>query len=716
MPNKKILPASAPLAAALAFAIAQPALAFEVASTDLDAIHVKGEKEQSPTSPKFARPLLDTPQSVTIVSAELMQQQGVTTLRDALRNVPGISMQAGEGGIPAGDNLTLRGFSARTDLFIDGIRDFGGYSRDPFNLEQIEVVKGPASTHTGRGSTGGSINLASKTARNESFSTIGLSAGDDGLLRATADFNHELGETSAFRVNLMGHEAGVNGRDEVENKRWGVAPTLAFGLGTDTVTNISLFHLEQDNVPDYGLPWVPGTNTALPSNRNSTAPVDRGNWYGILERDYEKTRTDLATVSVKHSFSENLALENITRWGASTRDSVITAPRFASNNSTAITRAAPKTRDSRDGILANVTNLTSSFTTGSVKHDLVAGLELSHEESKNRGRKEVLASATPTTDLFNPDPHGAFSPIVADPMANVLAEADSAAAYVFDTLSLGAKWELSGGLRWDRFESEATLFDRTVINGTPINAWRTYSRTDSVLSGRVGAVFKPVENGSIYLGYGTSFNPSAEGMSLNAALVRVKPEESRTVELGTKWNLFDSRLMLTSAIFRTEKTNARIDTDPGTSVLYALDGEQRVDGFEVGAAGRITRNWTVNFGYAFLDSEILSSATLSEIGNELSNTPRHSANLWTTYQVTDALEVGLGAQHVGARWTNLANERLAKSYTTYDAMVGYRFNDAFALRLNGYNLSNKFYIDRVGGGHYIPGAERTVMLSADFSF
>src|SRR5688572_21909438 len=200
------IPAAAPLAAALALAVTQQAYAYDASATDLNAVHVQGEKQEELASPKFTQPLVDTPQSVTIVSAELMQAQGVTTLRDALRNVPGISMQAGEGGVPAGDNLSLRGFSARTDLFIDGIRDFGGYSRDPFNLEQIEVVKGPASTHSGRGSTGGSINLASKTARTDDFSNVGLSVGDDGLLRTTADFNHQLGETSAFRVNLMGHD------------------------------------------------------------------------------------------------------------------------------------------------------------------------------------------------------------------------------------------------------------------------------------------------------------------------------------------------------------------------------------------------------------------------------------------------------------------------------------------------------------------------------
>jgi catecholate siderophore receptor len=713
MINRKI-PATAPLAAALALVIAQPVQAFEASAgaTELGPVNVHGEREEQPTSPKFTQPLLDTPQSVTIVSAELMQEQGVTTLRDALRNVPGISMQAGEGGVPAGDNLSLRGFNARTDLFVDGIRDFGGYSRDPFNLQQIEVVKGPASTQTGRGSTGGSINLASKTAHSGSANRIGLSAGDDGLLRATADFNHELGDTSAFRVNLMGHDSEVNGRDHIENKRWGVAPTLAFGLGTNTEVHFGLFHLEQDNVPDYGQPWVPGTNNALPDDRNSTAPVDRANWYGILERDYEKTRTDMATVTVKHAFSETLKLDNTTRWGASTRDSVITAPRFASNDSTAITRAAPKTRDSRDSILANVTNLTSSFHTGSVKHDLAAGLELSHEKSKNRGRiEDRTAPATPATDLYNPDPHGAFAPLIRDPLTNVMAEADSAAVYAFDTLTLSPHWELSGGLRWDRFAVDTLAFD----TNTNVNAWVNRSRTDEVLSGRVGVVFKPIENGSIYASYGTSFNPSTEGMSLTAALADVEPEKNRTAEVGLKWNLFDDRVTLTSALFRTEKTNARTP-DPVDPTQTVLTGKQRVDGFEIGVAGRITRNWTVTGGYAWLDGKVLETNDPREADKALGNTPEHSASLWTTYAFTDDLEAGFGVQYVGERWTNNREERLADAYTLLDAMVSYRINETFALRLNGYNLANKEYIDRVGGGHYVPGAERTFMLSADFSF
>ena len=243
-----------PLAGALALALSLPAaaeIAADGAPADaapmqaktLDEVRVNGERLDAPQSPKFNRPLIDTPQTVTIVPAELMQAQGATTLRDALRNVPGISMQAGEGGYPAGDNLTLRGFSARTDLFVDGVRDFGGYTRDPFNVEQVEVVKGPASTHAGRGSTGGSINLASKSARLQDFTNASLSAGDDSLLRGTADFNKRLSDSSALRLNLMAHEGEVNGREAVENERWGIAPTIAFGLDTDTEVHLGLFHL-----------------------------------------------------------------------------------------------------------------------------------------------------------------------------------------------------------------------------------------------------------------------------------------------------------------------------------------------------------------------------------------------------------------------------------------------------------------------------------------
>ncbi len=715
----------APLAGALAVALGLPLLPFAALAaggatpdpasapdpvtqaTNLDAIQVEGQRVTAPQSPKYTQPLVDTPATVTIVPSDLMQAQGVTTLRDALRNVPGISLQAGEGGVPAGDNLTLRGFSARTDLFVDGVRDIGGYSRDPFNIEQVEVAKGPASARTGRGSTGGSINLASKTARLGDFSRASASVGDNALLRGTADLNRVVGEHAAFRINLVTHANEVNGRDAVEGERWGVAPTIGFGLGTDTAATFSLFHLEQDNVPDYGQPWVRDSHEILVDSRDGRSPVDRANFYGLLDRDYEETSADMATLVLEHRLADTIDVRNLTRWGRSERDSIITAPRFVADDSLEINRSG-KTRLSEHTILLNATDLTADFEAGGVAHALVAGFEFSREEGANIAR---TVSSTPFTDLFDPDFNAPYTGgIVRDPANDANGTASSAAVYVFDTLTLNPQWELTGGLRWDRFDVEASGFDRD------LGARGTWSRKDAALSGKAAVVFKPVGNGSIYLAYGDSFNPSAEELELNASLAALEPEKSRTVELGTKWNLFGERLLLSSALFRTDKTDARVDDplDPGRAEV--LDGEQRVQGVEVGAMGQLSDDWRIFGGYTYLDSEVARSTEAGVVGNALGNTPRHSASLWTSHDITAALEVGFGIQHVGARWTNEDNTRRARAYTVFDLMVGYRVSDGLALRLNGYNLGDKDYVDQVGGGHYVPGAGRTFMLSADFTF
>ena len=697
-------PAFSPLAGALLLALSQPAFAEAPSSettgamalhaTDIDTVEVHGHRVPAAQSPKITQPQVDIPRTVTVLPDEVLRAQGVTTLRDALRNVPGISMQAGEGGVPAGDNLTLRGFSARTDLFVDGVRDIGGYSRDPFNIEQVEVAKGPASTMTGRGSTGGSINLASKTARMDAFGLASASVGDNGLLRGTADFNRPLGDGNALRVNLMAHQSEINGRDAVENDRWGVAPTMSFGLGGDTVTTFSLFHLEQDNVPDYGQPWVPATNNALVESRDGRVPVNRANFYGLLDRDYEDTTTDMATVTVDHAINDSVSLRNLTRWGRSSRDSIITAPRFLSDDSTQLRRTA-KTRDSEDTILLNATDLRAEFDAAGVSHAMVAGVEVARETSGNRYR---AATDGDPADLFNPDFNAPYTgEVTRDPSRDTDVDADSLAAYLFDTVTLSPRWELSGGLRWDRLEVDTG----------------TFARDDDMLSGQAAVVFKPADNGSLYLGYGTSFNPSAEGLSLNADTVQLDPEESRTLELGTKWELAGDRLLLSAALFRTEKTNARTED---ADEIVVLQGEQRVAGFEIGLAGSITDDWTVYGGYTHLDSEVVESLDPAEVGNSLGNTPRHSASLWSSHRLADAWEVGFGVQHVGARFSNTSNTRQAKAYTLYDAMVSWRASDALVLRLNGQNLSDKDYADQVGGGHYVPGAGRTFMLTADVSF
>ncbi|HKX54867.1 MAG TPA: TonB-dependent receptor plug domain-containing protein, partial [Xanthomonadales bacterium] len=333
--------------------------------------------EDEMSSPLYTADLLDTARTINIITADVIRDQGADSLSDILSNVPGISMQAGEGGVPAGDQLSIRGFSARSDIFIDGVRDFGGYARDSYLIEQVEVAKGPGSNYTGRGSTGGSINMVSKTAQDDEFLFGTTILGTDNYKRATLDYNQKFSDSAAFRLNLMVHDADVPGRDVVDNSRWGIAPTVTFGLGTDTRYILSYSHLDQENTPDYGIPWVPATNTALPDYHNQMPPVNDSNWYGLKERDYEDIDNDLFTARIEHDFNPDMSISSQLRWGETYRDSMITAPRFNSNDSTDIRRTDWKSRDQEDSIIDSLTILTVEFETGGIQHSLATGLEFS---------------------------------------------------------------------------------------------------------------------------------------------------------------------------------------------------------------------------------------------------------------------------------------------------------------------------------------------------
>jgi catecholate siderophore receptor len=694
---------------------------------------VKGQQEQAEPykpdavqSPRYTEPLRDVPQTITVVPRAVIEQQNATTLRDILRNVPGISFQAGEGGVPAGDNLSIRGFGARTDMFVDNVRDFGGYSRDPFNFEQVEVAKGPASSYAGRGSTGGSINLMSKSPQLDRFYGGSFGVGTEDYKRMTLDFNQPVAKSpipgTAVRVNAMYNEAGVANRDVVNNERWGIAPSVAFGVGTPTRLTLSYFHLSQDNIPDYGIPWVPAnTNAALARYSDKAAPVDFSNFYGTSD-DFEKTRTDIPTALLEHDFNESFSLRNLTRFGRSDRDSAITAPRFRSvNTSTEINRQL-QSRDQSDTIFANQTDFTSRFDTWRLNHTLVASLEYAHETSENHARAIFTndvpitggAPTAPYADLENPDHDaGRFGPLRRTG-AYTEAKSDSVAVSLFDTIKFDEHWQLQGGLRFDHFETD---YKSVATTGVPTKL----SRNDDMVSWRSGLVYKPVKQGSIYAAYGTSFNPSAEGLTLSsgptaANNIDTDPEESRTFEIGTKWDLFENRLSLSFAVFRTEKTNTRTEDPADTTDIVVLDGEQRVDGLEIGAAGRITEKWQIYAGYAYLVSDIRKSNNPLEKGMELSNTPKNTFSLWTTYDLPWHLQVGGGAQYVDNRYTSNLNTREAPSYWTFDAMAGWTPNDHFSLRLNVYNLTNEDYVDRVGGGHFVPGAGLTGVLTASLKF
>ncbi|HEY1084355.1 MAG TPA: TonB-dependent siderophore receptor [Prosthecobacter sp.] len=672
-------------------------------------------------SPKYTEPLRNTAQTITVIPKAVIEDRGAFSLRDVLRNTPGISMQAGEGGggLP-GDSLTIRGFGSRGDLYLDGVRDVGAYNRDPFNTEQVEVTKGPSSSTAGRGSTGGSVNLGSKIANKDRSTTLTHSFGSDNLYRSTVDMNQPISDHMALRVNGMYHSADTPGRDVVNQERYGIAASLAFGLGTNTRVFLNYQHLTENNIPDYGIPWVPsngpfiGGGIRLNNYGDKAPPVSFDNFYGRENTDFEDVQNDIITGILEHDFTDNIRLRNVLRYGRTYRHSAITAPRFRDLDPNPnddvheyngqINRQVQH-REQTQEILSNQTNLNIDFKTGALSHALVAGMEISFERQVNANAAGAAAAAR--TDIFDPNLNDTvYTGLPALP-GGAEAHLDTLAFYLFDTVKIGEHFEVSGGVRYDHLEYEARG-----ANGVAGPA-----DTNDLFSYKAALVYKPVDYGSVYFGFGTSFNPSIDtntGLGLTAAQAQVDPEETRSYELGTKWDLLDGRLALTAALFRTEKTNARTTDISGATVLA---GNQVVDGVEFGLAGNITKDWQIFAGYAYMESEIEESGNAAELGQSLGNTPDHSFNIWTTYNLPFRVQIGFGAQYVGDRQNGNTNtSRTAPGYWTCDAMVNYQVTDKFNVRLNVYNLADERYIDRVGGGHFVPGAGRSAALTASYKF
>ncbi len=682
--------------------------------TQLPGVVVKGQPEPayqpelSGTSPKFTEPLRNTPQSISVVPRQVLNDQGVTTLRDALRNVSGISIAAGEGGAQ-GDNLTLRGFSARNDIFLDGMRDFGSYYRDPYNFEQIEILKGPSSVMFGRGSTGGVLNQVSK-APQLPFSIGGtLGLGTDLTTRGTLDYNSPvpaLGSGTAFRLNLMGHHSEVAGRDAAETLRYGVAPSVTFGLGTATRVTLSYHHQAADDLPDYGVPWL----------FDKPAPVGRENFYGFENHDFLKTTVDMGTVRLDHDFNETFTLREQFRYANYSRDAQITEARIAPG----VTPATPLSAinivrnqigaRSTETFLQNQIDLTSKFSTGFIDHTLVSGLEAGRETSDPT---RFGFTGVPGTSLTSPNKEDAYAG-TQSVTTRVNTTATAVGLYAVDTLKLNEQWDLLGGVRFDHFD---VRYREAVANAA-------FDHTDNLPSWRAGIVYKPLRNGSVYFNYGTSFNPSAEGLSLSRANQGLEAESNQTFEVGTKWDFFKERLSVRSAVFRSQKDNAR-ETDPTNSNFSVLAGEHRVDGVEFEAAGRITENWQLLAGYTYMKSEVVSSQFFpGAVGARLANVPEHTFTLWTTYQLPHGFEVGAGPRYVGSRAASstvpvdpaTGQTKQAPGYWVGDAMIKYHVTKNIDVQLNVYNLADEFYYDQIHPSHIVPGAGRSALLTTSFKF
>ncbi|THF67401.1 TonB-dependent siderophore receptor [Pseudothauera nasutitermitis] len=700
-----------PIALALTCAGTNTALA-QGAATTLPPVEVTAPAprpyvEEFGSSPKFTAPLLETPKSVTIITEELMRERGATSLTEVLRTTPGVTLGAGEGGTPLGDRPFIRGFEAGTDIQIDGLRDLGRASHEAFNVESIEIVKGPGSAYSGTGSTGGSINLASKTARKEDFTAGSVTLGTDKLRRTTVDVNRYFAEPDiAVRLNAMKHDADVAGRDVAEVSRWGIAPTVTWGLSGPTRVTASYYHLKTDDIPDQGHPV--SLITMKP------AKVKRENFYSHADRDFRKTTADIATLGVEHDFSDAVTLRNTLRYAETMQDYIMGRPVFrnVAQEQSGMVGNDFRSRYVENRSFINQTDLFGSFELGGFKHSFAAGLEISRETITNRNK---YTGNNTNGSLHNPDPYaGGWTVGRGNGRVSSRFRTDVLAAYLFDTIALNPQWDVNLGLRYDDYDVE-----NRVASG---------ARSSSQMwNYQAGVVYKPVSYGSIYLTYATSSNPSGENTqsggadgagagNLNGNKSDLDPEKNRSWELGTKWDLLDRRLSLTAAVFRIEKTNARV-TDP-VSGDVVLAGDQRVNGFEIGATGQITDAWSIWAGYTYLDAKVVKAGgSGANDGNRSKFVAPNSFTLWTTYALNDRWTVGGGANYMDKRYMNDANTISVDSYWRYDAMLGYKVSKNIDLRLNVLNVTDETIYDASHVGLFAnvaPG--RSAELTANFRF
>ncbi|MBO9376508.1 TonB-dependent receptor [Sphingomonas histidinilytica] len=688
------------------------------------AIDEEGYKAERVESPKAVAPLLDTPRSIVVVDKQVIKDTGSATLVEALRTVPGITFGAAEGGNPIGDRPFIRGFDSQGSTYLDGVRDIGAQNREIFAVEQIQVVRGSDSTLGGRGSAGGSLNIVSKLPQEETFFAGSGSYGTDDYKRVTGDVNVRLSDKVAFRLNAMWHDQDVAGRDAIYQKRWGVAPSVTIGMDGPTKLTLAYYHLDTDELPDSGIPFLYACSTTLcnaPAGNVITTPalgdittasgvtghVGRDTFYGLKSRDFRDGKTDQATIRAEHDFGA-VTLRHTARFSHSSQAYSFLLPDDSTGNvfgnpanlalqpGGQVWRRA-NTRFGYTDSFINQTDLYGTFETGSIKHSFAIGAELSSEKAE-RGAFVLATGSTISprcsalaiaryycTSLFDPNPNdpwinysndtatGVPTPITrAAPSARTQNEANTKAVYAFDSITLTEQLILNLGARYDRFRTTSTL---PLAGGTrPV-----VRRVDNIFNWQAGLIFKPTPNTSLYASYATAATPPnsllGEGQEQNAlnavqaASDALRVEKTKSFEIGAKADLFGGGLSLTGALFQTKTKNARVTSDANT---VAFIGERRIRGVELGFNGNITDEWSVFGGYTYLDAKIVdggfTALTAAAVGSQAAKTVLvQSVNTGKQFPQT--------AKHSFTLWTN------------------YKVTDALSIG------GGAFYSSRVYGGY-----------------
>jgi len=661
-------------------------------------------KVNKSSSSKVTQDLIDTPQTISVITKKVMEEQQATTLVEALRNTPGITLNLGENGnTNSKDNINMRGFDAQGSIYKDGIRDLANSSKDTFNTEAVEVTKGGVGADNGRGVSSGYINQVTKSATNKDqvAGTVGYSTAENA--RLTADLNKKLNETTGVRLNVMKHDGEVAGRDEVEIDRAGIAGSIGFGIGTATRTTINYEHTEQDDVPDGGIPTV--------GLEGSAQKADTSKFYGSVN-DFEEAKTDAFTLKFEQDVSDNTIFTNTARYAKTTQEMLLTSPSNFSTATNTVTRSM-HARWQENEILTNQSNFTTEIQTGMLLHKISTGIELTKE---NQLTKNYTAQTAQTSNLYNPTNISwddlTFSGQKSD------GETTTVGAYLFDSINIGEKVIFTGGGRFDKYDTTNDVISSTLVPST-------IEDKGHLNSYKAGLVYKPLDNGSVYISRATTqLPPGGANFTLSATTTNannpdMEPQKSTTDEVGTKWDLLNNKLSLTTALYKTVVENETMTESDGST---SQNGEKEVKGIEIGAIGEITDNWSVSTGFAKMNTEYTNSTSTNE-GLSLRFSPEHTATLWTTYKFTPIFNVGVGARYVGTQTVTTSTTSTApitkiEEYTVYDVMASYKFNKNLTYQLNVYNLTDEEYVSNMNnaGRRYTPGASRSGLLTLAYKF
>ncbi len=683
------------------------------------------------SSQKFPDTIKDTPRTIVVIPHKLITDTNSSSLIDTLKYVPGISFKSGDAlARPGGDHPTLRGFDATDAITIDGVRNTASQSRESFDIENVEVIKGPSSIYNGRGNAGGSINLVTKKPiPSVSFTKTSLGLGSDHYRRTTLDTNQELVDNITTRINLMWHENDKPERNLVNYSRWGAAPAVLISFNDVTSLLLSYYHLYSNDMPDYSTPFNKKTGELLKTPRHL--------FYGQKKRDFIINRVDTPEVVFNHEFTNGASIKNTTLYSKTTQQFIATSPTISKlPQESNLLFLQGKSGDFRTKTFSNITDFIYPVILGSMTHRVSAGVEYTHEENKRRSilltvddpvtgkswnirsQQKNFTCTSQGIPTFTCTPIGIWNPYnpwvghrswkqeKAYPATHTTN--NTVAGYLFDSIDVTDTIHFSAGSRYDYYNSHIDIL------GNPKDDINT---NNGLFNYQIGIVWNPAEQISLYSSWSTSSNPansdSIQGGISRKSIESFKPEKFSSFESGVKWTPLQEGLMISLSYFNTKQKNGHFAIAPNESRAI---GEQDVKGLEINIEGNVTDDWSVVGGYSRLDTKITKTTKPSEVGNNIPLAPRQSSSLWTTYNITNKLSLGAGVVYTGKIYTNTSNSASVPEYTTINAMAKYDVNKRTKLQVNINNISNKKYYDTIYPSFVNFGPGRQIIANFEYKF